>query len=166
MRHAVGRDQQDPGGQRVGDPGDHPAQPRHPGPGVRGLRAGQPDRGREARSRAVGERDRQRRGHSAVGHLGQQAALGTRAQQGRGGHDGAAEERHRREVAAEHLGGGRGLTVGRARPAVALGDQQPGAAQVGGDGLPELVVVGLRRLGTRERGVQPAAVGEQGCQGV
>ena len=175
MRHAVGRDQQHAGGQRVGDPGDHPAQPRHPGRGVTGPRPGHPDRGREARSRRAGERDRQRRGHAAVRHLGQQVgrALGhpargarVHAQQGRGGHDRAAEERHRRDEAAQHLGGGRGLPVGRAGPAVALGDQQPGAAQVGADGLPELVVVGLRRLDARERLVEPAPVGEQGRQGV
>ena len=47
MRHAVGRDEQHPGGQRVGDPGDHPAQPGHPGRGVAGPRPGHPDRGRE-----------------------------------------------------------------------------------------------------------------------
>ena len=93
-------------------------------------------------------------------------STGGDTQQGGGGDDGAAEERDRGDEAAQRLGGGRGLPVGGAGSAVAFTDQQPGAAQIRADRLPQLVVVGLGRLDARQRLVQSAPVGKQGDQTV
>ena len=83
------------------------------------------------------------------------------AQQRGGGDHGAAEKGNGGDGTAQRLGGRARLAEGGAGPAVALRDEQPGAAQVTRHGLPQPIVVGLGGLGAGQHLVQAAPVGKQ-----
>ena len=123
-----------------------------------------PDDGGSGEGRGGGRRAAEPRGQRGGEPPGRQPAeqvAVTGAQQGGGGHHGAGQVREAGGGAPGLLGDDRGLAVAGAGPAVALRDQQAGAAQVGGQGVPERDVVGLAGVYPGQHGRPGAPVFEQ-----